>query len=60
MRHRAAAIKQAASVAATEAACLMAAALCLMASYPAGAGGGFSGDTLRLKKPLRAPSGGGN
>ena len=41
-------------VAATEAACLMAAALCLMASYPAGAGGGFSGDdTLRLK-PLRA------
>ena len=47
-------------VAATEAACLMAAALCLMASYPAGAGGGFSGDTLRLKKPLRAPSGGGN
>jgi hypothetical protein len=46
-------------VAATEAACLMAAALCLMASYPAGAGGGFSGDTLRLKKPLRA-SGGGN
>ena len=45
-------------VAATEAACLMAAALCLMASYPAGAGGGFSGDTLRLKKPLRAQGGG--
>ena len=46
-------------VAATEAACLMAAALCLMASYLAGAGGGFSGDTPG-SRPLRAPSGGGN
>jgi len=41
-------------VAATEAACLMASALCLAMSYLAAAGGAWGGDSLRLKPRLRS------